>query len=287
MHLSLIMSSKKEKSSKKKVVEENERVPKHVMIRLSYRDYLKLNEYAKAAGEMKENKEAKKAMSIISDFGEDLTAEKFLGLIAGLPAKERTLARFYSQPPRAAPTKMYFTDPQKCTKEVTELHEACKKWTKGKLRYDQKKETCPTDVRVMFYTYIREKGLIETGKPDITIDKFLKKIAPKALHGIKHVKRGNSSFVWEVCSEIRGVAVKKKSSKDESPKKSKKVESSDEESSDEEPVKKSKKKVVESSEEESDYEPIKKSKKKIVESSDDESEEESSDEEPVKKNKRR
>lgn len=257
------MPQKKEKTTKKKSVEE-ERVPKHVSIRLSYRDYLKLVEIGDVAAKMKESKDARKAVTnAINEFSDDLNADKFLGLVAGLYAKERTLERFYSQPPRDPPTRMYFTDPEKCTKEVSELHEASKKWTKGKLRYDQKKETCPTDVRVMFYAYVRGKELVEDGKPDITIDKFLKKVAPNALSKVKHIKRNDSSLIWGICSEIRG-------SKPKEPKKGKK-------------------KVVESSEDESEDEEPKKGRKKVVESSEDEiSDESSSEEEEVpKKTKRR
>jgi hypothetical protein len=260
--------SKKEKPSKKKVVEE--RVPKHVSIRLSYRDYQKLVEVGDIATRMKENKEAKKIIaSVIGNFHEDLSVDKFLGLIAGLPAKERTLERFYSQPPRGAPTRMYFTDPEKCTKEVTELYEASKKWTKDRLRYDQKKKTCPTDVRVMFYAYIRGKELVQDGSPDITIDKFLKKIAPNTLTKVKNIKRANSSFIWAICSEIRGAEIKKKALSEG----------------------KKKKPLVESEEEseESDEEPPKRRGKKFVETSDDDSSEESdelsSEEEAPKKSK--
>ena len=225
----------KEKQSKKKVVKKEERVPKHVNIRLSYRDYLKLLEVADAATKMREDKDAKKVFGkLVTAIDEELSADKFLGLVSGLPAKEKTLERFYSQPPRAAPVRMYFTDPEKATEQVHELHTASKKWTKGKLRYDQSKETCPTDVRVMFYTYIREKNLIEEGNPDITIDKFLKKIAPKTLSGVKHIKRKNGSLVWEICSEIRGKPKKKVG---DTLKKSKKVVESEEES-DELPKKK-------------------------------------------------
>jgi hypothetical protein len=253
------MSQKKEKTTKKKPAQE-ERFPKHVSIRLSYRDYVRLVEIGDVAAKMKEDKDTKKTItSAINDFSDDLNADKFLGLIAGLHTKERTLERFYSQPPRDPPTRMYFTDPEKCTKEASELHEASKKWTKGKLRYDQKKETCPTDVRVMFYAYVRGKELVEDGKPDITIDKFLKKIAPNTLSKVKHIKRNNSSLIWEICSEIRGSKPKEK---------------------------KGRKKVVESEDESEDEEP-KKGRKKVVESSEEESDESSSEEEVSKKTKRR
>ena len=64
------MPQKKEKTTKKKSVEE-ERVPKHVSIRLSYRDYLKLVEIGDVAAKMKESKDAKKAVKIrILDRGE-------------------------------------------------------------------------------------------------------------------------------------------------------------------------------------------------------------------------
>jgi hypothetical protein len=248
VHIYLIMPTN-EKKSKKKIAKEEERVPKHVNVRLSYRDYMKLVEVANVASGMKEDKELKKAFAkIIASVSEEITVDKFLGLVSGLPAKERTLERFYSQPPRTGPTKMYFTDPEKCTDEVRQLHEATKKWTKGKLRFDQSKQTCPTDVRVMFYAYIRGKGLVEDKNPDITIDKFLKKVAPNALSGVKHVKRKNGSLIWQICSEIRG----KEAST---------------------PKKKTKKEVVESEEESEE------------EDSDEESEGESSEEEIVKKPK--
>lgn len=248
VHLYLNMS-KNEKKPKKKVVKEEERVPKHVNVRLSYRDFMKLVDIADIATKIKEDKELKRMFAkVVANVDEEITADKFLGLVSGLPSKEKTLERFYSQPPRAAPTRMYFTDPEKATGEVHQLHEATKKWTKGKLRFDQLKETCPTDVRVMFYAYVRGKNLVEDGNPDITIDKFLKKIAPKALSGVKHIKRKNGSLIWEICSEIRGSKPKAKkvveseSEEDEPPKrKGKKYETSEEsseESSEEEVVKK-------------------------------------------------
>ena len=254
--------SKNEKKPKKKVAKEEERVPKHVNVRLSYRDFQKLVEIAEIATKMKEDKELKKAFGrIVANVDEEITADKFLGLVSGLPAKEKTLERFYSQPPRAAPTRMYFTDPEKCTDEVRQLHDASKKWTKGRLRFDQSKETCPTDVRVMFYAYIRGKNLVEDGNPDITIDKFLKKVAPKTLSGVKHVKRKNGSLVWEICSEIRGKLKKA----EDAPK-----------------ARKGRKKVVESEDESSEDELP---KKKYDSSEDESSEEESSEEEVVKKSK--
>lgn len=263
VHIHLNMPTN-EKKSKKKVVKEEERVPKHVNIRLSYRDYLKLVEVAEAATKIREDKDTKKIFGkLVSGVDEELTADKFLGLVSGLPAKEKTLERFYSQPPRAAPARMYFTDPEKATEQVHELHDASKKWTKDRLRFDQSKQTCPTDVRVMFYAYIRGKNLVEDGNPDITIDKFLKKIAPKTLSGVKHIKRKNGSLVWEICSEIRGSKPKKKA--DDAPKKkSKKVVESEEESEDEFPKKKYDSSEDEESDEESSEEEefVKKSKPK-------------------------
>jgi hypothetical protein len=253
------MSNSEKKSKKKIVKEESERVPKHVNVRLSYRDYMRLVEVAEVAMKIKEDRELRKMFAkVVVSVDEELTADKFLALVAGLPAKERTLERFYSQPPRAAPMRMYFTDPEKAASTVHELYEASKKWTKGRLRYDQAKQTCPTDARVMFYAYIRGKGLVEDGNPDITIDKFLKGIAPKTLSGVKHVKRNNGSLVWQICSEIRGIKAKKEVKKG-------KVESDEEESSEEEVVKKKGKKfedVTSESEESSEEEVVKKSRSK-------------------------
>jgi hypothetical protein len=262
VQIHLIMPSK-DKKPKKEIAKEEERVPKHVNIRLSYRDYLKLLDIADVAGKIKEDKDLKRMLTkVIGGIHEDVTSDKFLGLVAGLPAKEKTLEKFYSQPPRAAPTKMYFTDPEKCSKEVHELYEASKKWTKGRLRYDQSKETCPTDVRVMFYAYVREKGLVSDDNPDITPDKLLKKLAPKTLSGVKHVKRNNGSLIWQICSEIRGI----KKADTEVKRRGKKVESSEEEESEEEEPKRRTKKFADvtdiSSEEESEEEAPKKNKSK-------------------------
>ncbi|KAG0081449.1 hypothetical protein BGZ90_008255 [Linnemannia elongata] len=234
------MPSKERKP--KKVVEE-ERLPKHVSLRLSYRDYLKLVEIGKVAAIMKENKEARKIVSAeIGNFHDELNADKFLGLIAALPAKgEKSIERFHATPPREAPSRMYFTEAHSSTDAVSQLHDATKKWTKGKLIYDQLRETCPTDLRVMFYAYVRNKGLIEEDSKEITVDKFLQKLAPKSLFKVKHIERKDGSFIWKVCSEIRGQESKKKveESEDERPKKT---------------AMKKGKKVVESSEEESDEE---------------------------------
>ncbi|KAG0201749.1 hypothetical protein BGX28_005524 [Mortierella sp. GBA30] len=269
------MSPKKEKKPKR-VVEE-ERTPKHVTLRLSYRDYLKLVDIGDVAAKLKESKEVKKLLNgAIATLDEELNADKFLGLVAGLPVRgEKSIERFHSQPPREAPTRMYFTDPEKCAKEVTELYQESKKYTKDKvLRYDQKRETCPTDVRVMFYAYVRGKGLVEEGNPDITVDKFLKKIAPKTLSGVKHVKRNNGSLVWDICSEIRGIKPKMRKNDEETSKRKSK-----------------KKAVVETSEEEdesgdeSKEEPPKRRGKKVIESSEEESDEETSEDEKLKKNK--
>lgn len=226
------------KSNKKK--KEAERVPKHVNIRLSYRDYEKLLGIAEIATKMKEDKDSKKILNkVLAEFDDEISADKFLNLVSGLPSKERTLEKFRNQAPRAAPARLYFTDPEKSNKNVLQLYDASKKWTKDKLRYDQAKETCPTDVRVMFYAYIRGKGLVEDGNPDIIVDKLLKKLAPNVLSGVKHVKRNNGSLIWKICSEIRGKESKKskkeESSEDEAPpRKGKKYESSESEDSDEE-----------------------------------------------------
>lgn len=227
------MPNEKQSKSKKKDTIET-RVPKHVSIRLSYRDYEKLLGIADIVNKMKDDRDSKKTLTnILSGFDDDMNADKFLNLIGGLPAKERTLDRFYSQPPRGAPTKMFFTDPQKSNKNVLQLHDATKKWTKGKLRFDQAKETCPTDVRVMFYAYVRGKGLADDETRNTTVDKLLRKLAPKTLSGMDEFKRGDGSLIWKICSEIRGHV--KDESDDEPPKRRGKkapiVESSGDESS--------------------------------------------------------
>jgi hypothetical protein len=251
MHNYLNMPSKKERKPKKKVVEE-ERLPKHVSIRLSYRDYLKLVDVGKAAALMKEDKDTRKIVSsAVGNFNDELNADKFLGLIAGLSAKgEKSIERFHATPPRAPPTTMYFTDPEPATDAVSQLHDASKKWTKDKLRYDQSRETCPTDVRVMLYAYIRGKGLVEKESKEITVDKFLRRIAPKSLSKVESVERKDNSFIWGICSEIRGQKPKAKVVGKIVVKKSKKtvVESEDESEDD--------------SEDESEEEVVRKSKSK-------------------------
>lgn len=229
----------KEKKTKniKKEESDDERTPKHVVVRLSYRDYEKLVEYADIAAKIKEEKELKNIIaSVINETGRDVTPEKFLGFIATLPTKERTLKRFYSQPPRAKPVRMYFTDPEHASDAVKKLHAATKKWTKGKLRYDQKKETCPTDVRVMFYAYLRGKDLVKKDDLDITIDKSLKEWAPKILSGVKKVPRRDGSFVWKICSEIRGIKSKKSPIKGSDNETNSSSDEQSEEESEEEPV---------------------------------------------------
>ncbi|KAG0226359.1 hypothetical protein BGW42_003694 [Actinomortierella wolfii] len=47
-----------------------------------------------------------------------------------------------------------------------------------------------------FYANIRGKGLVEDGSKVITVDNFLKKIAPKTLSGVKHIKKNDGSFIW-------------------------------------------------------------------------------------------
>jgi hypothetical protein len=91
---------------------------------------------------------------------------------------------------------------------------------------------------VMFYAYVRNKGLIVEDSKEITVDKFLQKLAPKSLSKVKHIERKDGSFIWKICSEIRGQS-KKEESDDEPPKKT---------------VAKKSKKFVESSEEDSDEE---------------------------------
>jgi hypothetical protein len=255
-----------EKKNKKK---EEKRFPKHVSIRLSYRDYEKLLNISDLALRLKEEKESKKILDrILTALDEETSADKFLNLISGLPAKERTLERFYSQPPRAAPTKMYFTDPEKSNKSVLQLHEATKKLTKGKLRYDQAKETCPTDVRVMFYAYIRGKGLADDETRLTTVDRMLRKLAPRTLSGMDDFKRNNGSLIWKICSEIRG-----------------KLKDDDEE----EPPKRRGKKAIVVPESESDEEPPKRKGKKaaVVESSDEEQSSSEEESEPPKRRSRK
>jgi len=232
------------KGKKPKKVVEEERLPKHVSLRLSYRDYLKLVKIAKVAAMMKESKDTKKTVSAeINNFHDELNADKFLGLIAALPAKgEKSIERFHATPPREAPSRMYFTEAHPSTDAVSQLHDATKKWTKGKLLYDQSRETCPTDLRVMFYAYVRNKGLIEEDSKEITVDKFLQKLAPKNLSKVKRIERKDGSFIWKVCSEIRGQESKKT-----------KVEESDDEPPRKTAARKPKK-FVETSEEESDEE---------------------------------
>ena len=237
----------------KKEVEE-ERTPKHVNVRLSYRDYVKLEEIAEIVAKIRDDKELRRAFGkIVKEIDEETTPEKFLGFVAGLPAKgERSIKQFHSRSPRSNSEETYFVKPHSVSAAVKDLHAATKKWTKGKLRFDQKKETCPTDVRVMFYAYLRGNDLFGKDNPNVTVNKELRSWAPNALDGVKTFPRKDGSFVWTICSEIRGVEVKKTKKE---PKRGKKVESSSEEEateSDEE---------IES-ESESEPEPPKKGKSK-------------------------
>jgi hypothetical protein len=210
-------------------------LPKKVTLRVSLREYKKLLQVALLAEEIKDNKEVKKALREIirhhptlnpeeveekkkgtgkkrggkeekkspgpSPDLPPLSFESFVGVLVRLPHAEVNLSR----PNRRDPPKgSYFTNPHPTTKEVKALYKALQSHPdlQGKIRYNPMKETCPSDVRSMFYLYVHEKGLVMEG--EIVLDKLLLSLAPKTLEGLKRVKRKDNALIWKVCSEIRG-----------------------------------------------------------------------------------
>jgi hypothetical protein len=189
--------------------DETIRMPKHVNIRLSMKEYAKLLVMAEVATKLLEDKHAKDAYKDCIGDG-DVKFDSFMKIIAKLPSKENTIEKYQNRKPRA-PTKLYFTDPEESNKNVAAMYKATKKYLEGdKLRHDQINQTCPTDVRIMFYTYIKGKGLVSDKDKTITIDKFLQKIAPNILTNVDEVERRDSSMVWKICNDIRGKTKKSK-----------------------------------------------------------------------------
>jgi hypothetical protein len=179
-------------------------LPKRVLMKVSMRDYKKLIQISILAEQLKSDKEFRKVTKeIITHDGIQISVDSFIGMLIRLPEYESNL----SKPPakRSAPKTMYFTDAAPSTKAVETLYKRTKL---EDLRHDQSKYTCPADVRSMFYAYVRSSNLVQDG--NIIIDKFLTKLAPRTLKNVTSVKRKDSSFIWKICSEIRGVEHKKK-----------------------------------------------------------------------------
>lgn len=179
-------------------------LPKRVVMKVSMRDYKKLIQISILAEQLKSDKEFRKVTKeVITNDGIQLSVDSFVGMLIRLPDYESNLSK--PSVKRNPPKTMYFTDPAPTTKAVQSLH---KKTQLDTLKHDQDKHTCPADVRSMFYAYVRTANLVVDG--NITIDKFLARLAPRTLKNVKTVKRKDSSFIWKICSEIRGVEPKKK-----------------------------------------------------------------------------
>jgi len=176
---------------------------------MSIRDYKKLVQISAIADEMKKDKDFRKATrDIISTTYTNpdvpISVDTLVGMLSRLPTMEVNISRPHTK--RSAPKTMYFTDPQPTSRGVKALYKATKDVMGDKpLRYNQVKQTCPSDVRTMFYTYVNTKGLVNEETREIAIDKLLHSLAPKILDGVTSVKRRDSSRIWHICSEIRGV----------------------------------------------------------------------------------
>lgn len=181
-------------------------LPKRIHMRVPMRDYTKIMQLSMVAERMKSNKEFRKVLrDVIKETTEALpsdanipSVDSLMNILIRLPSLETNI----SNPPakRNGPKTMYFTDPQPSTKSVKALYKAVKD-TDVKIRHDQRNETCPADVRAMFYAYIRDRDLVSDD--EITIDTFLKKLAPSTLKGISSIERKDSSKIWNLCAEIR------------------------------------------------------------------------------------
>jgi hypothetical protein len=180
-------------------------LPKRVIMKVSMRDYKKLIQISILAEQLKSDKEFRKVTKeIITHDGIQISVDSFIGMLIRLPEYESNISK--PSVKRNAPKTMYFTDAAPSTKAVETLYKSTKL---EDLRHDQSNYTCPADVRSMFYAYVRSSNLVQDG--NIIIDKFLTKLAPHTLKNVTSVQRKDSSFIWRICSEIRGVEHKKKS----------------------------------------------------------------------------
>lgn len=182
-------------------------LPKRVTLRMSMREYTKLVQISSMVEEMRHNKDFKAATKSVIDNSVHnpdvpISVDALIGMIARLPGMETNLSR--PPPRRSKPKTMYFTDPQPATKETKLLYKAVKSKLEKPLHQNQTKETCPSDVRTMFYTYVKENGLVLEETKQLAMDDFLTKLAPRTLHGVKVIQRRDASKVWAICSEIRG-----------------------------------------------------------------------------------
>ncbi len=171
------------------------------------REYIKLVQISAIADEMRQNKDFKSATKAVienADTNPDvpISVDALIGMLSRLPTMETNLSR--PSPKRSKPKTMYFTDPQPATKATKALYKAVKNKLEKPLRQNQTKETCPSDVRVMFYAYVKENGLSLDETKEIVIDDFLANLAPETLSGVKAIRRNDASKIWAICSEIRG-----------------------------------------------------------------------------------
>ena len=185
------------------------KLPKRVTLRMSIRDYKKIVQISAIADEMKKDKDFRKVTKDIigttyTNPDVPISVDALIGMLSRLPTMEVNISRPSAK--RSTPKTMYFTDPQPVTKAVKTLYKAVKGNLGDKpLRYNQTKQTCPSDVRTMFYTYVHANGLVVEETREITIDKLLHNLAPKILDGVTSIKRKDSSKIWHICSEIRGI----------------------------------------------------------------------------------
>lgn len=176
-------------------------------MRVTAREYSKLVQISMIADQMKINKEFRKSMrTVMKDTQDNLpedaapmpSVDTLINMFSRLPFFETNISKPSTK--RKTPKTMYFTDPQPTTQAVKNLYRVVK--DDVTVRHNQMKHTCPTDVRVMFYAYIRGNNLVE--ESDIIIDKFLTKLAPKTLKNKARIQRKDSSTIWKICTEIRG-----------------------------------------------------------------------------------
>lgn len=219
-------SSKKERSSKKdipkekddkkkskkeieraiarKMAETEDEKPKHVNIRLTYSQYLEIQVIADVFGKIGETscKSLQKILNEHSEYDKEINAEVAAKRIAKLPKCENTMVNFYLH--RRKHGEIFFTKKSESTKEVYELYKRAKVHLNQKTRHDQKEYTCPSDVRSLLYAYVRGHNLKDEKTKMVAVDKFLKEIAPKSFEGVDSFMARDGSFIWIVCSEIRG-----------------------------------------------------------------------------------
>lgn len=178
--------------------------PKNVVIKVSINEYVKMAKIAELFNVMKDDKEFRSIFDIfVQKYSDDFNFNSISAFLEKLPEREISSKRITSNQNANKPTTSIFIEEVPSNESVKHLYNKVKNSIPNdKLRFDQTKSTCHSDVKIMFYKYIEIKNL--KTETHIVIDDFLRKIAPKYLSNeIVEVKRNDLKTIWNVCSNIR------------------------------------------------------------------------------------